>query len=185
MVNAFRCGWIAAVAVALVLVGLDTAAQGVYRQVDEKGKVIYSDVPQERVGKPAAAQPTQAGAAQARPAQTPQQVQPQTQAGSGTRYQPTGPVVDYTGRYSQPEPFGFKTSGKTGRPMHQEKSLDERIAEQNARQSTQEREAQLRDQARRDKAIEQDRMRVEREAKLRLENDKRKLRELSRENDRR
>jgi len=45
--------------------------------------------------------------------------------------------------------------------------------------------AQLGDQSRRDKAIEQDRMRIEREAKLRLEDGKRKLRELARENDRR
>jgi len=45
--------------------------------------------------------------------------------------------------------------------------------------------AQLGDQSRRDKAIEQDRMRIERDAKLRLEDGKRKLRELARENDRR
>ena len=94
-------------------------------------------------------------------------------------------MIDYAGRYSATEPYGFKTSGKSAPPYVPEKSLDQRIDEQNARQAKLEREARERDQANREKVIEQDRARMEREAGLRPESDKRKLRELSRENDRR
>ena len=172
--------WHAGVAGALAVVCFAVGAQGVHRQIDEKGRVIYSDVPHERPGKPAAQQ-AQSNAVPARPVQA----QPQAPGGAGAQYKPSGAVVDYTGRYSEPEPFGFKTSGKVSRPQTPERTLDQRIDEQNSRQAAQEREAQQRAQANREKAIERDRMRVEREAKLRLEDDKRKLRDLSRENDRR
>ncbi len=181
MSGLLRNKWSAVVTGALAVACLDSTAQGVYRQTDEKGRVVYSDVPQERPGKPAVAQQPLSNAAPTRPPQA----QPNAKGGAGAQYKPTGPVVDYTGRYSQPESFGFKTSGKTSRPQYQEKSLDQRIDEQNSRQATLEREAQQRAQANREQAIERDRLRVEREAKLRLEDDKRKLRELSRENDRR
>lgn len=176
-----RNKWSAMVAGALAAACLDATAQTVYRQTDEKGKVIYTDVPQERPGKPAAGQPAQFNAVPTRPVTA----QPNAQGGAGAQYKPTGPVVDYTGRYSEPESSNFKTSGKTSRPQTQEKSLDQRIDEQNSRQAAVEREAQHRAQANRETAIERDRLRVEREAKLRLEDDKRKLRDLSRENDRR
>lgn len=180
MSGLIRNKWSAVAAGAFAVVCADVAAQGVYRQTDEKGRVIYSDVPQERPGKPAAAQQPQSNAAAVRPVPA----QPQAPGGPA-QYKPTGPVVDYTGRYSEPEPFGFRTSGKPSRPQTPERTLDQRIDEQNSRQATQEREAQQRAQAIREKALERDRMRVEREAKMRLEDDKRKLRDLSRENDRR
>ncbi len=171
----FRSAWQVAAAAVLVVVCLAAGAQGAHRHVDEKGRVTYSDVPQVKPAKPTGTQVMPADAVQARP----------VQAGSGTQYQPTGPVIDYSGRYSATEPYGFKSSGKSA-PLHvPEKSLDQRIEEKNARQAKLEREAKEREQANREKAIEQDRARVEREARLRLENDKRKLRELSRENDRR
>lgn len=144
-------------------------AQGVHRNVDEKGKVTYSDVPQER------------RAAAARPAEAPAQPAQPRPGEAAPRYHPNGPVVDYTGRYSETAPYGFKSSGRETRSYAGQKTLDERIAEQNQRvDQTRQREQQMRENAE-----QRDRDRVQREARARLEADKRRLRELQAENDRR
>jgi hypothetical protein len=154
-----------ALACATALMGVDADAQAVYRHTDEKGKVTFSDRPQEQAVTPVTAPPA--------PAQRPQ--------GSGTRYEPTGPIIDYTGRYSEQPKSNFKTSGTYVRPNYQEKTLDQRLEEQHRLAD----DARRRQDQARERANEQDRLRVEREAKMRLEADKRKLRELQRENDRR
>ena len=159
------------VAAVLVLISLDGRAQGVYRHVDEKGKVTFTDVPPERKSA-SVPQPVQPTAPQA-------PTKPREATANPPVYDGGKPVIDYTGRYSEVAPYGFSTSGKKTRSYANEKTLDQRIDEQNARQ----REMQKTAQAARERAIEQDRQRVEREARQRVENDKRKLRELQREND--
>lgn len=157
--------WILLAAV-LGLGGMTSAsAQSVQRQVDEKGRVSYSDATQER--RPVTGQ---------RPADAPpagQQGQPQYGAGA---------VVDYTGRYSSQPSGGFKTSGSRTRPTgYPDKTIDQRVNEHNQRMA----ESKAREQAARDANEQRERDRQLREARARVENDKRKLRELQYENDRR
>ncbi len=121
---------------------------------------------------PAAGQPGAQGTQNTRPA----------------RYEGTGPIIDYTGKRSDAPQYGFATSGSRSRTYDTTKPLDQRIEEEQRRQrdaKQREDDAKRRAFEARERSIELDKLRIEREARLRLENDKRKLQELERENNRR
>ena len=104
------------------------------------------------------------------------------------QYGGTGPVIDYTGRRSDIKPYGFATSGSRTYGVDAGKTIDQRLADDQQRQQEARRredEAKKRAFEARERGFERDSARIEREARLRLENDKRKLQALERENNRR